>query len=58
MGAHKEGCTFRVEVSGFNNDRLRKRSNQVLFVLFNKLLEVQQRVQRQGGRIASLTPIN
>jgi len=37
---------------------LRKRSNQVLFVLFNKLLEVQQRVQRQGGRIASLTPIN
>ena len=58
VGAGEEGRTFRVEVTGFNNYRLHKRSNRVLFVPFNKLLEVQQQVQRQGGRIASLTPIN
>ncbi len=58
VGAGEEGRTFRVEVTGFNNYRLHKRSNRVLFVPFNKLLEVQQQVQRQGGRIASLTPVN
>jgi phycoerythrin-associated linker protein len=58
VGAGEEGRTFRVEITGFNNYRLHKRSNRVLFVPFNKLLEVQQQVQRQGGRIASLTPIN
>mgnify|MGYP003327599814 CR=1 FL=1 len=52
------GRTYRVEVTGFNNYRLHKRSNRVLFVPFNKLLQVQQQVQRQGGRIASLTPVN
>jgi hypothetical protein len=30
----------------------------VLFVPFTQLLKVQQQVQRQGGRIASLTPVN
>ena len=58
VGAGEEGRTFRVEVAGFNNYRLHKRSNRVLFVPFNKLLQVQQQVQRQGGRIASLTPVN
>ena len=58
VGAGEEGRTFRVEITGFNNYRLHKRSNRVLFVPFNKLLEVQQQVQRQGGRIASLTPVN
>jgi len=58
VGAGEEGRTFRVEVSGFNNYRLHKRSNRVLFVPFNQLLKVQQQVQRQGGRIASLTPVN
>ena len=58
VGAGEEGRTYRVEVTGFNNYRLHKRSNRVLFVPFNKLLQVQQQVQRQGGRIASLTPVN
>jgi len=58
VGSGEEGRTFRVEITGFNNSRLHKRSNRVLFVPFNKLLEVQQQVQRQGGRIASLTPVN
>jgi len=58
VGAGEEGRTFRVEITGFNNYRLHKRSNRVLFVPFSKLLQVQQQVQRQGGRIASLTPVN
>jgi len=58
VGSGEEGRTYRVEITGFNNYRLHKRSNRVLFVPFNKLLEVQQQVQRQGGRIASLTPVN
>jgi len=58
VGSGEEGRTFRVEITGFNNYRLHKRSNRVLFVPFNKLLQVQQQVQRQGGRIASLTPVN
>lgn len=58
VGAGEEGRTFRVEISGFNNYRLHKRSNRVRFIPFSKLLEYQQQIQREGGRIASITPIN
>ena len=58
VGAGDEGRTFRVEITGFNNYRLHKRSNRVRFIPFNKLLEYQQQIQREGGRIASITPIN
>jgi phycoerythrin-associated linker protein len=58
VGAGKEGRTFRVEITGFNNYRLHKRSNRVRFIPFNKLLQVQQQIQREGGRIASITPVN
>ena len=58
VGAGEEGRTFRVEISGYTNYRLHKRSNRVLFIPFNKLLEYQQQIQRQDGRIASITPIN
>ena len=58
VGAGEEGRTFRVEITGFNNYRLHKRSNRVRFIPFNKLLEYQQQIQREGGRIASITPIN
>jgi hypothetical protein len=47
-----------VEVSGLNNYRLHKRSNTVRFVPFDKLLEAQQSIHRQGGRVASVTPVN
>jgi phycoerythrin-associated linker protein len=30
----------------------------VRFIPFNKLLEYQQQIQREGGRIASITPVN
>ena len=58
VGAGEEGRTFRVEISGFNNYRLHKRSNRVRFIPFNKLLEYQQQIHRDGGRIASITPVN
>jgi len=58
VGAGEEGRTFRVEISGFNNYRLHKRSNRVRFIPFNKLLEYQQEIHREGGQIASITPVN
>ena len=58
VSPNAKGSAFRVEVTGFNNYRLHKRSNRVLFVPFDQLLKGQQQVQRQGGRIASLTPVN
>ena len=58
VGAGEEGRTFRVEITGFSNYRLHKRSNRVRFIPFNKLLQVQQQIQREGGRIASITPVN
>ncbi|MFO7630813.1 MAG: phycobilisome rod-core linker polypeptide [Prochlorococcaceae cyanobacterium] len=58
VGAGEEGRTFRVEISGLNNYRLHKRSNRVRFIPFNKLLQYQQQIQREGGRIASITPVN
>jgi phycoerythrin-associated linker protein len=47
-----------VEIAGFNNYRLHKRSNRVRFIPFNKLLQYQQQIHREGGRIASITPVN
>jgi phycoerythrin-associated linker protein len=58
VGAGEEGRTFRVEITGFNNFRLHKRSNRVRFIPFNKLLQYQQQIHREGGRIASITPVN
>lgn len=58
VGAGEEGRTFRVEISGFSNYRLHKRSNRVRFIPFDKLLQYQQQIHREGGRIASITPVN
>lgn len=49
---------YRIEVTGLNNYRLHKRSNTVRFVPFDKMLETQQQIHRQGGRVASVTPVN
>jgi phycoerythrin-associated linker protein len=57
VGGSEEGRTFRVEITGFNNYRLHKRSNRVRFIPFSKLLQYQQQIQREGGRIASITPV-
>ncbi|MFO8236922.1 MAG: phycobilisome rod-core linker polypeptide [Prochlorococcaceae cyanobacterium] len=58
VGAAEEGRTFRVEITGYNNYRLHKRSNRVRFIPFKKLLQTQQQILREGSRIASITPVN
>jgi len=58
VGAGSEGRTYRIEVTALNNYSRHKRSNRVLFVPYSKLLNVQQQVQREGGRIASISPVN
>lgn len=58
QGIGQKARVYRVEVSGLNNYRLHKRSNTVRFVPFNKMLETQQTIHRQGGRVVSVTPVN
>jgi phycocyanin-associated rod linker protein len=55
----KEGRLFRVEVGGvfgrgYPNTR---RVNQAVVIPYEELSTYMQRVQRQGGKIASITPI-
>ena len=57
-GLGQKARMYRVEVTGLNNYRLHKRSNTVRFVSFDKMLETQQQIHRQGGRVASVTPVN
>ena len=57
-GIGQKAKVYRVEVTGLTNYRLHKRSNVVRFVPFNKLLETQQMIHRQGGRVASVSPVN
>ena len=58
VGAGEEGRVYRVEITGFNNYRLHKRSNRVRFIPFNKMLEYQQQIHREAVRIASITTVN
>jgi phycoerythrin-associated linker protein len=57
-GIGQNARVYRVEVSGLNNYRLHKRSTTVRFVSFDKMLETQQMIHRQGGRVTSVTPVN
>jgi len=62
-GATEDGKVFRIEVTGYssagNVKRVSKfrRSNQVYLVPFNKLSATYQRIHKQGGVIASITPV-
>jgi hypothetical protein len=58
QGIGQKARVYRVEVSGLNNYRLHKRSNTVRFVTFDKMLETQQSIHRQGGRVVSVSPVN
>ena len=58
QGIGQKAKVYRVEVTGLTNYRLHKRSNTVRFVTFDKMLEAQQMIHRQGGRVASVTPVN
>lgn len=59
----EEGKVFRIEVTGYRSqgkvNRVSKfrRSNQVYFVSFSQLSQEYQRIHKQGGVIASITPV-
>lgn len=62
VGAGEEGMTYRVEVTGYNANNVRRisryvRSNRIYYVPFNKLSEQFIRIHREGGKIASITPV-
>jgi phycoerythrin-associated linker protein len=62
VGAGQEGMTYRVEVTGYSANNVRRisryvRSNRVYYVPFNKLSEQFIRIHREGGKIASITPV-
>ena len=63
-GASDRGKVYRIEVSGYaspgvvNRVSRFRRSNKVYLVPFNKLSEEYKRIHRQGGQIASITPVS
>ncbi|NEP01795.1 MAG: photosystem I reaction center subunit XII [Symploca sp. SIO2E9] len=63
VGASAEGKVFRVEVTAYSSpgavNRISRfrRSNQVFLVPFDQLSKEYQRIHQQGGRIASITPV-
>ena len=62
VGAGEEGMTYRVEVTGYSANNVRRisryvRSNRVYYVPFNKLSEQFIRIHREGGKISSITPV-
>jgi phycoerythrin-associated linker protein len=63
VGPNDEGKVFRIEVTAYRSpgkvSRVSKfpRSNKVYLVPFNKLSQEYQRIHRQGGVIASITPV-
>jgi phycoerythrin-associated linker protein len=62
LGAVEDGKIYRIEVTGYRSvgrvNRVSKirRSNQVYFVPFDRLSQEYQRIHKQGGVIASITP--
>ena len=63
VGAGADGKIYRIEVTAYRTKTLSKvspfrRSNKVYLVPFNKLSEEYKRIHRQGGVIASVTPVN
>lgn len=62
-GATAEGKVYRIEVTGYrsrvvNRVSTFRRSNQVFLVPFDQLSKEYQRIHKQGGVIASITPVS
>ncbi|MEM8779893.1 MAG: phycobilisome linker polypeptide [Cyanobacteria bacterium P01_G01_bin.49] len=63
-GATEEGKVYRIEVTAYSSpgkvNRVSKfrRSNQVYLVPFSRLSQEYQRIHKQGGVIASITPVS
>ncbi|HIK31201.1 MAG TPA: phycobilisome linker polypeptide [Oscillatoriales cyanobacterium M59_W2019_021] len=58
----EEGKVYRIEVTGYRTNSVKKvsrirRSNQVVLVPFDRLSQEYQRIHKQGGVIASITPV-
>ncbi len=64
VGASDQGKVYRIEVSGYaspgvvNRVSRFRRSNRVYLVPFDKFSEEYKRIHRQGGQIASITPVS
>ena len=62
-GASESGKVFRIEVTGYaspnavNRVSRFRRSNKVYLVPFDKLSDEYKRIHKQGGKIASITPV-
>jgi phycoerythrin-associated linker protein len=61
VGASEDGKIFRVEVTGYASKAVNsvskfRRSNQVYLVPYDQLSQTYQRIHKQGGVIASITP--
>lgn len=71
-GAGENGKVYRIEVTGYRTygtrDRVGRfpvnsyskfrRSNKVYLVPYEQLSQEYQRIHKQGGKIASITPVN
>ena len=63
VGASANGKVYRIEVTGYASpgavNRVSKfrRSNKVYFVPYDQLSQQYQRIHKQGGKIASITPV-
>jgi phycoerythrin-associated linker protein len=62
-GSGDNGKVYRIEVTGYASravNRVSKfrRSNKVYLVPYDQLSQEYQRIHKQGGKIASITPVN
>ena len=62
VGAGSDGKTFRVEVTAYRSNNLKRisrytKSNRVYYIPFDKLSEQFIRIHREGGKISSITPV-
>jgi phycoerythrin-associated linker protein len=62
VGAGSDGKIYRIEVTGYRSNVVNRvskfrRSNKVYFVPYDKLADEYKRIAREGGIIASITPV-
>ncbi|MEM9818993.1 MAG: phycobilisome linker polypeptide [Cyanobacteria bacterium P01_D01_bin.6] len=62
VGASADGKVYRIEVTAYRANTIRRvsqfrRSNQVYMVPYSQLSDTYQRIHKQGGVIASITPV-
>lgn len=63
VGASSNGKVYRIEVTSYRSNAVNRvskfrRANKVYMVPYDKLSQEYQRIHRQGGVIASITPVS